>query len=126
MSETQETIMESASVIQEIEQQLEVLLPRKKEDIEKALAAKINQEKERSPAKRWMTSKRNSIQEREALAEFRTMVAEVEAERTYDPRRRSESASSVPSNSRPKSRTCPGRLPKRLERSTISIRSWNP
>ena len=80
MSETQENIGESASVIQEIEQQLEKLLPKKKEDIEKALAVRIQKEKEIARNKMEEVEK-EFVQEREALVEFRTMVAEVEAER---------------------------------------------
>jgi len=80
MSETQESIRESVSVIQEIEQQLEKLLPRKKEDIERALAARIQKEKEIA-RKKVEEVEKEFVQEREALVEFRTMVAEVEAER---------------------------------------------
>lgn len=80
MSETQESIGEADSVIQEIEQQLEKLLPRKKEDIEKALAARIQKEKEIA-RKKVEEVEKEFDQEREALGEFRTMAAEVEAER---------------------------------------------
>lgn len=80
MSETQETIRESVSAIQEIEQQLEKLLPRKKEDIERALAARIQKEKEIA-RKKVEEVEKEFVQEREALVEFRMMVAEVEAER---------------------------------------------
>ena len=80
MSETQETIRESVSAIQEIEQQLEKLLPRKKEDIERALAVRIQKEKE-TARKKVDEIEKEFVQEREALDEFRTMVAEVEAER---------------------------------------------
>ena len=80
MSETQESIRESVSVIQEIEQQLEKLLPRKKEDIERALAARIQKEKEIA-RKKVEEVEKEFVQEREALIEFRMMVAEVEAER---------------------------------------------
>jgi len=80
MSEIQETAGEVASVIQEIEQQLENVLSRKREDIESALAAKIQKEKEAAHNKLNELEKEFD-QEREALDEFRRMVAEVEAER---------------------------------------------
>jgi len=80
MSETQESIGEADSVIQEIEQQLEKLLPRKKEDIERALAARIQKEKEIA-RKKVEEVEKEFDQERAALGEFRTMAAEVEAER---------------------------------------------
>jgi chromosome segregation ATPase len=80
MSETQETIGESTSVIQEIEQQLETLLSRKRDDIERALAAAIQKEKDAARIKVDEVEK-EFVQEREALVEFRTIVAEVEAER---------------------------------------------
>lgn len=80
MSETQKSSGESVSVIQEIEQQLEKLLPRKKEDIERALAARIQQEKEVA-RKKVEEVEKEFVQEREALGEFRMMVGEVEAER---------------------------------------------
>ena len=80
MSETQKTIGESASVIQEIEEQLETLLSKKREDIERALAAAIQKEKDAARIKVDEVEK-EFVQEREALVEFRTIVAEVEAER---------------------------------------------
>jgi hypothetical protein len=80
MSENQKSSGESVSVIQEIEQQLEKLLPRKKEDIERALAARIQKEKEIA-RKKVEEVEKEFVQEREALVEFRIMVAEVEAER---------------------------------------------
>jgi hypothetical protein len=80
MSETEKSIGESGSVIQEIEQQLEKLLPKKKEDIERALAVRIQEEKEIA-RKKVEEIEKDFVQEREALVEFRTMVAEVEAER---------------------------------------------
>jgi hypothetical protein len=80
MSEIHETTGEAASIIQEIEQQLENLLSRKREDIETALAARIQKEKEAAHKKVNELGKEFD-QEREALDEFRRMVAEVEAER---------------------------------------------
>jgi hypothetical protein len=80
MSEIQETRGEVASVIQEIEQQLENLLSRKREDIERALAVRIQKEKE-AAHKKVNELEKEFDQEKEALDEFRRMVAEVEAER---------------------------------------------
>jgi uncharacterized protein YoxC len=80
MSEIQETMGEVASVIQEIEKQLENLLSKKREDIERALAARIQKEKE-AAHKRVNELEKEFDQEREAIDEFRTMVGEVEAER---------------------------------------------
>ncbi len=81
MSEIQETAVEVASVIQEIEKQLENVLSRRREDIESDLAARIQKEKE-AAHKKLNDLEKEFQQEREALVEFRKMVAEVEAERS--------------------------------------------
>jgi len=80
MSEPRDILKESSSVIQEIETQLELMLAGKKDDIERDLAGKIQQEKD--SARRKMDEVLKGFdQEKEALGEFRAMVADAEAER---------------------------------------------
>ena len=81
MSESPETTTEVGSVILEIEQQLDNLLSQKREDIERALAAAIQKEKEAAHKKLDELGKEFD-RERGALDAFRQMVAEAEAERT--------------------------------------------
>lgn len=81
MSEIQETAVEVASVIQEIEKQLDNVLSRRRVDIESDLAARIQKEKE-AAHKKLNDLEKEFRQEREALVEFRKTIAEVEAERS--------------------------------------------
>jgi hypothetical protein len=80
MSEPQEILKESSSVIQEIEIQLERMLAGKKDGIERDLAGKIQMEKD--TARRKMDDVLKEFDhEKEALDEFRVMVTEGESER---------------------------------------------
>jgi hypothetical protein len=80
MSESGETEKESILVIQEIENQLERLLTRKKDEISSALAARIREEEEAAGVR--MDGVEKEIdRERESLREFQTMVSETEGER---------------------------------------------
>ncbi|MDD8014179.1 MAG: hypothetical protein PHX45_00690 [Acidobacteriota bacterium] len=80
MPDNAEMIRESTSIIQEIELQLEKLLQEKKEDIERALASRITQEKE-AARKKADEVETEFEKERESLSEYRMMVKEVEDER---------------------------------------------
>jgi hypothetical protein len=80
MSESGETEKESTFVIQEIENQLERLLARKKDEIDGELAARIREEQEAARARMDGVEKEISL-ERESLREFQTMVSETEGER---------------------------------------------
>jgi len=80
MSKSGQTEKDSILVIQEIENQLERLLTRKKDEINGALAARIREEEEAARAR--MDGVEKEIdQERESLREFQTMVSETEGER---------------------------------------------
>jgi hypothetical protein len=80
MSESGETEKESTLVIQEIENQLERLLARKKDEIDSALAARIREEEEAARAR--MDGVEKEIDRgRASLREFQTMVSEAEGER---------------------------------------------
>jgi hypothetical protein len=80
MSESGETEKESTLVFQEIENQLERLLSRKKDEIAGALAARIRDEEAAARARMDGVVKEIG-QGRESLREFQTVVSETEEER---------------------------------------------
>jgi hypothetical protein len=80
MSQSEGAARESASIIQEIESQLDRILSKRKDDIERSLAGTILKEKEL--ARRKLDEAEKEFEgERDFLHEFKTMVAENEAER---------------------------------------------
>ena len=80
MSDSGETEKESTLVIREIENQLERLLARKKDEIDGALAARIREEEEAARVR--MDGVENEIDGgRKSLREFQTLVSETEEER---------------------------------------------
>jgi len=81
MDQDREVRKEPTQVIQEIEGQLDRLLQRKIDDIERDLAARISQEKE-AARRRKEELERDFDRERDALAEYRSAVREAEEERT--------------------------------------------
>ena len=81
MPDTNEIFKESTSVIEEVEKQLGKLFAKKKEDIDKELAEKINREKEEA-RKRTEQIEKEFEKEKEALSEYRAAISEFEAERT--------------------------------------------
>lgn len=81
MPESVDVVAASESVIREIEAQLDGLLSRKRSDIEKALAARIRSEQEETRLK-IESMEREFDQEKKSLHDYRTLVAEVEAERS--------------------------------------------
>lgn len=80
MPDNADIIRESTSIIQEIELQLEKLLQEKKEDIERILVSRINQEKD-AARKQADEVESEFEKERESLSEYRMMVKEAEDER---------------------------------------------
>ncbi len=80
MSESRETVKESASIIQEIETQLERILSKRKDDIERSLAGTIQKEKEVA-RKKIDDAEKEFDGERDVLHEFKVMIVENEAER---------------------------------------------
>jgi hypothetical protein len=80
MGQARDPLKDPAEVIQEIEIQLEKLLQKKIEDIERDLAARIDKEKE-AARKRRDEVDREFVAERQALTEFRTVIRAAEQER---------------------------------------------
>jgi hypothetical protein len=70
----------SASIIEEIEQQLEVILKKKKDDIEKDLEERINKEKEEAEIRKEQIDKEIAV-EREALISHQSILSEIEDEK---------------------------------------------
>jgi hypothetical protein len=81
MGQERDVLKEPTQVIQEIEGQLDKLLQRKIDDIERDLAARISQEKE-AARKRKEDVEREFLQERDVLSEYRTAVRAAEEERS--------------------------------------------
>lgn len=73
-------LKESTSVIAEVEKQLERLLAKRKEEIDRELAEKINLEKEEA-RKRTEQIEKDFEKEREALSDYRAAISEFEAEK---------------------------------------------
>lgn len=80
MSESRETEKESTLVIQEIEDQLEKLLAKRKGEIDSELTARIREEQEAARI-RMEGVEKDIERERESLREFQGMAAESEGER---------------------------------------------
>jgi hypothetical protein len=80
MGQERDILKEPTQVIQEIEGQLDTLLQKKIEDIERDLAARINQEKE-AARKRKEEVEREFLKERDVLGEYRNVVRAAEEER---------------------------------------------
>lgn len=80
MSESRETEKESTLAVQEIENQLDRLLARKKDEIEGELAARIREEEEAARIRKEGVEKDIDL-ERESIREFQTLVSETEGER---------------------------------------------
>lgn len=81
MGQERDVLKEPTQVIQEIEGQLDKLLQRKIDDIERDLTARISQEKE-AARRRKEEVEREFTKEREALSEYRTIIRAAEEERT--------------------------------------------
>ena len=80
MGQERNILKEPTQVIQEIEGQLDKLLQRKIDDIERDLAARISQEKE-AARRRKEEVEREFLKERDTLSEYRTTVRASEEER---------------------------------------------
>jgi len=80
MSESRETEKETSLIIQEIENQLERLLAKKKDEIHDELAARIREEEEAARL-RMVGVQKDVDQERESLREFQAMVVDAASER---------------------------------------------
>ncbi|MGA2532271.1 MAG: hypothetical protein ABSG19_04455 [Candidatus Aminicenantales bacterium] len=80
MGQERNILQEPTHVIQEIEGQLDKLLQRKIDDIERDLAARISQEKE-AARKQKEDVEREFLKERDTLSEYRTTVRAAEEER---------------------------------------------
>ena len=80
MGQERNILKEPTQVIQEIEGQLDKLLQRKIDDIERDLAARISQEKE-AARKRKEDVEREFLKEHDTLSEYRTAVRAAEEER---------------------------------------------
>ena len=80
MGQERDVLKDPAEVIQEIETQLDKLLQRKVEDIERELASRIEREKEAARLRKGEVE-REFVKEREALAEYRNVVRAAETER---------------------------------------------
>jgi hypothetical protein len=80
MSESRETEKDSSLVIQEIENQLEKLLAKKKDEIHDELTARIRAEEEAARV-RMEGVEKDIDQERQSLQDFQVLVAEAESER---------------------------------------------
>jgi len=70
----------SASIIEEIEQQLEEILKKKKDDIERELEDRINKEKEEAEVRKDQLNKEIAA-EKEALISHQSILAEIEDEK---------------------------------------------
>ena len=70
----------SASIIEEIEQQLEEILKKKKDDIEKELEERINKEKEEAEIRKEQLNKEIEA-EKEALISHQSILSEIEDEK---------------------------------------------
>jgi FtsZ-binding cell division protein ZapB len=81
MGHERDVLKEPTQVIQEIENQLDKLLQKKVDDIERDLAARISQEKE-GAKRRKEEVEREFTKEKEALSEYRTVVRAAEEERS--------------------------------------------
>ena len=77
MAEKNESPKKSVSIIEEIEDQLEDILTKKKQEVEKDLEERIKQEKEEAKKKVDQIEK-EVIEEKESLSNFRDMLAEFE------------------------------------------------
>jgi len=77
MKKEKETTFESVSIIEEIENQLEEILSRKKESIEKELEEKIRREKEEAQ-KRIQAIEEELSEEKQTLSTYRALFAEFE------------------------------------------------
>lgn len=77
MKKDKETTFESVSIIEEIENQLEEILSRKKESIEKDLEEKIKREKEEAQ-KRIQAIEAELSEEKQTLSTYRALFAEFE------------------------------------------------
>ncbi|MGA2362228.1 MAG: hypothetical protein ABSG73_07170 [Candidatus Aminicenantales bacterium] len=80
MGQERDILKEPTRVIQEIEGQLDKLLQKKVGDIERELAARIDQEKE-AARRRKEEVERQFVKERESLGEYRNVVRAAEEER---------------------------------------------
>jgi hypothetical protein len=80
MGQERDILKEPQQVIQEIEGQLDKLLQRKIDDIERDLAVRISQE-QTAARRRKDEAEREFTNEREALEDYRTSIHESEAER---------------------------------------------
>jgi hypothetical protein len=80
MGQERDILKEPTQIIQEIEGQLDKLLQKKVEDIERELAARIDQEKE-AARRRKDEVEREFVKERETLGEYRNVVRAAEEER---------------------------------------------
>ena len=70
----------SASIIEEIEQKLEEILKKKKDDIERELEDRINKEKEEAEVRKDQLNKEIAA-EKEALISHQSILAEIEDEK---------------------------------------------
>ena len=80
MGQERDILKEPTQVIEEIETQLDKLLQRKIDDIERDLAARISQEKE-AARKRKEEVEREFVKEQGALSEYRVVIRAAEEER---------------------------------------------
>ncbi len=80
MDQEPNILRESAQVVREIEGQLEKVLQKRVDDIEKDLEFRINQERETARKKK-VDIEKEFENERQTVADFRTMLQEVEEER---------------------------------------------
>lgn len=81
MAKKNDTPKNSASIIDEIEQQLEQALSRKKEDVEKELEERIKREKEEAQ-KRIQEIERELKEEKQTLADFKKLLSDFEANKS--------------------------------------------
>jgi hypothetical protein len=80
MGQDRDILKDPARVIQQIEAQLDKLLQRKIDDIERDLTARINEEKE-AARKRKEEVEREFLKERDALSDYRAVARAAEEER---------------------------------------------
>ena len=80
MGQERDVLKDPSEVIQEIETQLDRLLERKVGDIERELSARIDREREEAKRRREEVE-REFLKEREALADYRTVVRAADEER---------------------------------------------
>jgi len=71
---------DSSSIIEEIEQQLEDILKKKKDDIEQELEDRINKEKEEAEIRKDQLNKEIAA-EKEALISYKSILTEIEDEK---------------------------------------------